>query len=85
MRAGKIVLGITSAGVLTAVGFLMTAFMGRATLYSTASVGTQTIAERVEATGDVHGENSTTYYSSISAPIDFFTLSVGDAVKQRSR
>lgn len=85
MRAGKIILGITSAGVLTAAGFLMTAFMGRATLYSTASVGTQTIAERVEATGDVHGENSTTYYSSISAPIDFFTLSVGDAVKKGSK
>ncbi len=82
MRAGKIAFGIGSAGILAAAGFMMTAFMGRATQYSTASVSTQTIAERVEATGDVHGENSITYYSAISAPIDFFTISVGDAVQK---
>ncbi|MBQ7582948.1 MAG: efflux RND transporter periplasmic adaptor subunit [Lachnospiraceae bacterium] len=85
MRTGKIILGIASAGVIGAAGFLMTAFMGGATAYSTASVETQSIAERVEATGDVHGENRTTYYSSITAPIDFFTMSVGDTVKKGSK
>ncbi len=85
MRAGKIVIGIVSAGAVGAAGLLMSAFVGGPTVYSAASVGVQNIAERVEATGDVHGENSMTYYSSITAPIDFFTLSVGDAVKKGSK
>ncbi len=82
MKAKRI---IAVAGVLaglTAAGLTMTAFMGKATSYSTDTVGHMNITEDVEVTGDVHGQNSMTYYSAITAPVNYFDLSAGDEVKK---
>ena len=81
MKSARILIGAASVAVLGGAGLIMTAFMGKAASYSTESVGYKNIAESVEATGDVHGENSMTYYSSVTAPVAFYDLSAGDEVK----
>ncbi len=81
MTAKKIVIGTVSAAALAATGVLLTAFMGRAEKYSTERVKRNYISEKVEATGEVHGERSKTFYSAITAPVSFYELMVGDEVE----
>lgn len=85
MKGTRIMAGTLSMAVLGGAGLLMTAFMGKTASYSTQKIGYKNIAESVEATGDVHGENSTTYYSSVTAPIEYYDLSTGDEVKAGDR
>lgn len=82
MRAKKILIGAVTLAGLTGAGLMMTAGMGKAKSYSTDIAGYTNISELVEATGDVHGENSKTYYSTITAPVDYYDLSTGDEVRR---
>lgn len=61
------------------------ACMGRSVAYSTDTAGYRNITESVEATGDVHGVTSTTYYSTVTAPINRYDLTVGDEVRAGDR
>ncbi|MBP5385124.1 MAG: efflux RND transporter periplasmic adaptor subunit [Lachnospiraceae bacterium] len=74
---------IISGGMAALCGsyFILTAFAGKATAYETGQVSVQGISETVEVTGDVHGEDSTTYYSAVTAPVSYFDLKVGDLVE----
>ena len=81
----KILAGVA---ILAAVGcalFFITAFSGKAKTYSTQIAGHRNISESVEATGDVHGEKSMTYYADVTAPVSFYELEVGDKVSQGER
>lgn len=82
MKTGRILAVGGSVAALVAAGILMTAFLGKATGYSTDTAGYRSISEDVEATGDVHGVDSTTYYSQVTAPISFYDLKTGDEVKR---
>ena len=75
-----IVAGVSVAG-LACAGILMTAFMGKAKTYSVDAAKYKDVSEKVEATGEVHGEKSRTYCSAITAPVSFYELLVGDEVK----
>ncbi len=80
MRAKNI---LTVAGVLAVCGgtlFFVSAFSGKAKVYSTQIAGHRNISESVEATGDVHGDRSMTYYADVTAPVNMYDLEVGDAV-----
>lgn len=85
MKGTRILIGAASVAVLGGAALTMTAFMGKAESYSTETVGFKSIAESVEATGDVHGENSRTYYSSVTAPVAYYELSAGDEVRTGDR
>ncbi|MCR5687008.1 MAG: efflux RND transporter periplasmic adaptor subunit, partial [Lachnospiraceae bacterium] len=85
MKGKKIIIGITTVALVTGSGALLTAFMGRAAKYSTDTARRMNISEEVEATGEVHGERSKTYYSSITAPVSSYRLLVGDEVKAGER
>lgn len=85
MRINKIVAAAVCSAVIVAAGIFTAACMGRATSFRTDTAGYRNISENVEATGDVHGANSTTYYSTVTAPINYYDLSVGDEVKQGDR
>ncbi len=82
MKGRKILIGAVTIAGLTGTGLMMTAAMGKAKSYSTDIAKYNNISEEVEATGDVHGENSKTYYSTITAPVDYYDLSTGDEVKR---
>ncbi|MBR4575501.1 MAG: efflux RND transporter periplasmic adaptor subunit [Lachnospiraceae bacterium] len=74
---------LSAAGVLAVCGgavLSITAFSGKAKVYSTQTAGHRNISEIVEATGDVHGDKTMTYYSDVTAPVSFYELEVGDAV-----
>lgn len=81
MKSARILIGTASVAVLGGAGLMLTAFMGKAASYMTETAGYRSISERVEATGDVHGENSKTYYSTVTAPVAYYDLSAGDEVK----
>lgn len=81
MKGARILFGAATVAVLGGTGLIMTAFMGKADSFSTQTAGYKSIAENVEATGDVHGENSMTYYSTVTAPVDYYDLSAGDEVR----
>ena len=82
MRGRRILIGTAVIAGLTGTGLMLTATVGKAKSYSTDIAGYTNISEEVEATGDVHGENSKTYYSTITAPVSLYDLSTGDEVKQ---
>jgi len=48
--------------------------------YSAEVAKYENIAEEIDVTGDIKGENSTTYYASVSSPILNCNLKVGDTV-----
>ncbi len=81
MKAKKFLIIGGVAAALGASYFILTAFTGKATAYQAEPVSVQNISETVEVTGDVHGENSTTYYSAVTAPVSFFDLEAGDTVE----
>lgn len=85
MKGTRILIGAASVAVLGGAGLMLTAFMGKALSFETETVGFKSIAESVEATGDVHGENSMTYYSSVTAPVAYYDLTTGDEVKTGDR
>ncbi len=82
MKKGKIFALAGLVTVLAGSGVMLTAFTGKAVSYSTDVAGYTGVSEEVEATGDVHGENSKTYYSAITAPVNYYDLSTGDEVKK---
>ena len=82
MKGKKFLIGAVALAGLTGAGLMMTAAMGKARSYSTDIAGYTNISEEVEATGDVHGENSKTYYSTITAPVEYYELSAGDEVRE---
>ena len=82
MKGKGILIAGSVAVCLVGAGLFMTAFMGRGKSYSTDKAGYMNISEQVTATGDVHGESSMTYYSTVTAPVNFYDLSVGDEVKK---
>lgn len=59
----------------------LTGCLGKSTSYSTDIAGYRNLSEDVEASGDVHGMESTTYYSTVTAPVNHYDLKVGDEVK----
>jgi multidrug efflux pump subunit AcrA (membrane-fusion protein) len=81
MKRSWILAGVLTITALTGAGLFMTAFMGKAETFSTGIAAYRNISENVEATGDVHGEESMTYYSNVTAPVNYYELSVGDEVK----
>ncbi|MCR5419537.1 MAG: efflux RND transporter periplasmic adaptor subunit [Lachnospiraceae bacterium] len=85
MKGKKIIVGTLLIAVLGGSLFFTTAFMRKAVGYSTGTVSYKNIAQNVEATGDVHGEETMTYYSNITAPVNYYELSVGDEVKKGQR
>lgn len=85
MKGTRILVGIVSVTVLAGAGLMLTAFAGKALGFETQTVGYRSIAESVEATGDVHGENSKTYYSPVTAPVAYYELSAGDEVSTGDR
>ncbi len=82
MKATKIIVGAASVAVLTGAGLIMTAFIGKTASYSTETAKYRNISEDVEVTGDVHGADSMTYYSTVTAPVASYELSTGDEVKK---
>ena len=74
MKGRRILIGAVTLVVLTGAGLMMTAAMGKAKSYSTDIAKYNSISEEVEATGDVHGENSKTNYSTITAPVAYFYM-----------
>ncbi|MBR6158980.1 MAG: efflux RND transporter periplasmic adaptor subunit [Lachnospiraceae bacterium] len=72
---------VSYIGILSAAGIMLNGCLGKTASYSTDIAGFRSIAEDVEASGDVHGIDSTTYYSTVTAPINFYDLKVGDEVK----
>ena len=85
MKKTRLLAGVLTVTALTGAGLILTAFMGKAVSYSTGTAGYRNIAENVEATGDVHGEESMTYYANVTAPVNYYELSVGDEVKSGTR
>ena len=85
MKGTRILIGAASVAVLGGAGLMTTAFVGKAASFATETVGYKNIAESVEATGDVHGENSMTYYSSVTAPVAYYELAAGDEVRSGDR
>ena len=82
MKAMRIIAGTAGLAALAGAGLIMTAFMGKAASYSTDTAKYRSISEDVEATGDVHGTDSMTYYSNVTAPVAVYGLSTGDEVKK---
>ena len=80
MKIRGIIAGVAGAGLLAGAGLMMTAFLGKAEAYSTDTATARNISEKVCATGDVHGTDSMTYYSAVTAPVSFYDLKVGDEV-----
>ncbi len=81
MKGKRIIITAASVAVLAAAGLVLTAFIGGPKKYSTGTADITDISEDVDATGDVHGMDSMTYYSEVTAPVNFFKLQVGDEVK----
>ena len=65
MKIKGIIAGAVSVTAIAGAGLMMTAFLGKGESYSTDTAGYRSISEDVEATGDVHGVESTTYYSTV--------------------
>ncbi len=82
MKVKRIAIGAVCVTALAGAAMLLTAFMDKTTEYSTDIVGYDGVSEEVEVTGDVHGEKSKTYYSTITAPVSYYELLVGDEVRQ---
>ncbi len=85
MRSTRIIACAVTVTALIAASVTAAACMGRATAYSTDTAGYRNISENVEATGDVHGVESTTYYSTVTAPVNYYDLTVGDEVNAGDR
>lgn len=85
MKGTRILIGAVTVAVLGGSGLIMTAFVGKTASYSTQITGYMSISESVKATGDVHGENSMTYYSSVTAPVSYYDLAAGDEVSAGDR
>ena len=84
MKTRVIPTGIQIAA-MTCAGVLLTGCIGSPTTYSTDTAGYRTLSESVQATGDVHGVDSKTYYSQVTAPVSFYDLHVGDEVTTGER
>ena len=82
MKGKRIIITAASAAVLLGAGFVLTAFVGGPKKYSTDTASVGNVSENVDATGDVHGMESMTYYSEVTAPVNFYRLHVGDYVKK---
>ena len=82
MKVKGIIAGITGAALIVCSGLIMSAFITGAKSFSTDPAGYRNISEDVEASGDVHGEESMTYYSDVTAPVDRYDLKIGDEVKK---
>jgi RND family efflux transporter MFP subunit len=75
-----------SAGVIIiACIFIYAGFSERPQSYMTSVVTVGPVAEKVNATGKVCGENEKTYYAGVSAPVSEIEIEVGDAIKSGSR
>ena len=82
MKGKRIIITAASLAVLLGSGLIMTAFIGGPKKFSTQTAEVADISEDVDATGDVHGMNSMTYYSEVTAPVNYYKLHVGDQVKK---
>lgn len=78
----KAVVGIGAGVVLIGGVVFFTAFAGKPTSYSADEAVYAPVAEEVEVTGDVHGEQEITYYAQVTAPISMLSLTVGDSVNR---
>ncbi len=80
MQGKRLLIGAGVIAGLAGAGILTTAFMGTGKAYSTDAAKYSDVSEKVEATGEVHGEKSKTYCSTITAPVNYYELLVGDEV-----
>ena len=80
MRSNRIYKEALCAAVLISSLLSMTACIGQGKQYSTDTAGYRSVSEDVEATGDVHGVESMTYYSTVTAPVSYYDLTKGDVV-----
>ena len=74
--------GASLALLLIYTSLTLTGCIGGAKTYSTDTAGYRKLSEIVDATGDVHGADSTTYYSNVTAPVSFYDLKPGDEIKK---
>lgn len=74
-----------TVAVVTAQAFILAGCVGSVESFSTDTAGYRKISETVEATGDVHGVDSMTYYSTVTAPVNYFDLKKGDVIKSGDR
>ncbi len=81
MKGSRIIIGTATVAGLVCTGVMLTAFVGSGKKYNTDIVSVSKVSEEVEATGEVHGEKSKTYYSDITAPVERYELMVGDEVR----
>ncbi|MCR5302408.1 MAG: efflux RND transporter periplasmic adaptor subunit [Lachnospiraceae bacterium] len=72
--------GGAACAVLVFASVTLTGCIGNSRSFSTDTAGYRTISEDVKATGDVHGMDSVTYYSSVTAPVIYYDLTAGDEV-----
>ena len=80
MRSKGIITGVGIGALFIGGAVFFTAFAGKPTSYTTDTAKYMQVAEAVDVTGDVHGEQEITYYAEVTAPISMLTLSVGDTV-----
>jgi len=65
--------------------FVYAGFSGRPQSYMTSVAAVGTVAEKVNATGKVCGENEKKYYAGVSAPVSKIEIEVGDTIDTGSR
>lgn len=76
-----LVAGIAVVFIGAASAVTLSAFAGKPTEYSAMPAKFEGIAQTIEVSGDIKGEQSTTYYANVTAPISSYSLKVGDLVK----
>ena len=80
MRSNRTVTAAVCTVMIAGCAMSMTACLGGGRAYSTDTAGFRSISEDVKATGDVHGMKSMTYYSAVTAPVNYYELTTGDVV-----
>ncbi|MCR5651339.1 MAG: HlyD family efflux transporter periplasmic adaptor subunit [Lachnospiraceae bacterium] len=82
MKGKRIIISAAVIASLTGVCLIMTAAIGGPKKFSVGEAAIGDISENVDATGDVHGMDSMTYYSEVTAPVNFYKLHTGDTVSK---
>ncbi len=77
-RSTGIKIGVAMLAIPVVVS--ASAFMGKPATYRCAGVESGSVARVVAETGDIHGEETRTYYAAVSAPVKNIGIEVGDVV-----
>ena len=80
MKIGKVLILALGVVLIGGAVFFLRAFARKPQEYITQTATVSSLANEVEVTGIVHGENEKTYYAEVTAPIDMLDIKVGDIV-----